>query len=114
MATSRILRPTTPGGLLSPSEGDELTPAEELVVQAIAGGTYFNEGEVPTGDVNGSNKTYTLANTPNPSGSLLLYVNGQLMTGGGEDYTLSGDTITMVTAPPGGSNLLAVYRVDPN
>ena len=109
---SRYLSPTTPGGLLSPSLGDELTPGEELVVQAIAAGTYFVENEVPTGTVNGSNATFTLAGTPNPAASLQLYVNGVHLKVT-EDYTLSTATITFVIPPDTGSLILASYRVSP-
>ncbi len=112
MSTSRFLNPTSPGGLLSPDTGDELTDDEVLVVQAITAGTYFTEGEVPTGLVNGANKEFVLPETPNPSGSLLFFVNGQLLKAA-DDYTLSTATITVATAPPTGSNLLAVYRVSP-
>lgn len=105
--------PTAPGGLLSPSSGDELTASEELVVQAISAGSYFVENEVPSGTVNGSNATFTLAGTPNPAGSLELKVNGQYLKAGGVDFTLAAATITMVTAPPTGSIILAGYRVSP-
>ncbi len=112
MSTSRFLNPSAPGGLLSPQTGDELTDNEVLVVQAITAGTYFTEGEVPTGLVNGANREFVLSATPNPSGSLLFFINGQHMKAG-DDYTLSTATITAATAPPTGSNLLAVYRVSP-
>src|SRR5678809_767545 len=50
----------------------------------------FADDETPSGTVNGSNVTFTLAHTPNPSASLQLFVNGQLMTPGAtEDFTLS-------------------------
>lgn len=66
-------------------------------------------GETPSGDINGSNKTYTLAQTPSPALSLKLFRNGQLQTAG-EDYTLSGLTITMVNAPKAGNVLRAWYN----
>lgn len=110
---SRFLQPLTPGGLLSPSVGDELTANEESVVQAIAAGTYFVENEVPSGTIDGSNVTFTLAGNPNPDASLELKMNGQYLKAGGEDFTLSGTSITMVNAPPTGSLLLASYRVSP-
>lgn len=73
------------------------------------GGANYVDSETPTGTVNGSNTDFTLANTP-ISGSLKVYVNGQRMKAGGEDYTLSGKTITFVTAPPTGSIILVDYR----
>jgi hypothetical protein len=69
----------------------------------------FIVGEVPSGTVNGSNVTFTLANTPNPSSSLGIYFNGlrQRLT---TDYTLSSATITFTTAPDSGG-LLADYQI---
>ena len=70
---------------------------------------HFIDDETPSGTVNGANKAFTIANTPNPSGSLKVYVNGQRMRLT-EDYTFSGKTITFGTAPPTGSILLVDYR----
>lgn len=53
--------------------------------------------ETPTGTVNGTNATFTLANTP-VSGSEHVFVNGILQNvGAGNDYTISGATITFLT-----------------
>lgn len=66
--------------------------------------------EVPSGTINSSNVTFTLANTP-VAGSVLLYQNGlRLTVGGGNDYTISGLTITMLTAPTTGDTLLVDYK----
>ncbi len=65
-------------------------------------------GETPSGTVNGSNVTFTLAHTP-VSGTLALYQNGARLSGGGVDYTLSVATITFVTAPHTSNILLADY-----
>jgi len=65
--------------------------------------------ETPSGSVNGSNTSYTLAYTPT-SGSLKLYLNGiRLKSGAGNDYTISTNTITMTTAPISGDVLIADY-----
>lgn len=93
---------------------EELTAAEELIMAAIADGSYFVGNETLTGLVNGANAEFTLATAPNPASLLKLYVGGKLMTGGGEDYTLVTDTITFVTAPPTGAIIRAFYTVDPN
>ena len=74
------------------------------------GSNSFTYNEIPTGTVDGSNTSFTLADTP-ISGSLLLFRDGQLLKGGGDDYSLSGTTITMTTAPSTGSVLLATYQV---
>ena len=70
----------------------------------------FVESETPTGAINNANKTFTLANTPTV-GTVKLYVNGlRQEVGATNDYTISGATITMITAPPTGSRILADYR----
>jgi hypothetical protein len=81
-------------------------------VLSISGGltSHFVLSEVPSGAINGSNVTYTLANTP-IAGTVQLYLNGiRQLAGAGNDYTISGATITYLTAPPTGSALLADYR----
>ncbi len=71
----------------------------------------FSDEETPGGAINGSNSLFTLANSPSPPASLLLYLNGLLMTQG-VDYTLSGSTITFLPAstPETGDVLTASYR----
>lgn len=63
--------------------------------------------EIPSGTINGSNATFTLAHTP-ASSSLMLYLNGarQKLT---DDYTLAGAIITFVSAPLTDSNIVADY-----
>jgi hypothetical protein len=69
----------------------------------------FVFNEAPTGSINGSNTTFTLANTPTSS-TISLYQNGiRLKPGAGNDYTVSGATITMITAPMTGDYLSADY-----
>ena len=82
------------------------------LVQKMEDGTYFVESETPTGSVNGSNQTFTLAGTPNPATSLEVFINGQkiVLT---TDYTLSGDTLTMGYAYPSGTAIRCNYRVTP-
>jgi hypothetical protein len=66
--------------------------------------------------INGSNTAYTLANSPNPTASLKLYwqaLNGApilLIVGAGNDFTLSGNAITMLFVPATGDALYANYR----
>jgi hypothetical protein len=71
----------------------------------------YSDNEVPAGSSNGLNTTFTLANTPSPATSLLLYLNGLLMEPS-VDYTISGSTITFQPAstPQSGDLLLASYR----
>lgn len=72
-------------------------------------GQRFGDSETPVGIINGVNTSFTLAHAPNPTLSLLLFVNKTLQIQG-TDYTLSGVSITMVVAPPGGATFLSWYR----
>ncbi len=69
--------------------------------------------EIPTGAINGSNKTFTLSDSPNPTSSLELEINGQVVTGVGS-YSLSTDTITMVRAWRTGTIIYTRFRVEPS
>jgi hypothetical protein len=70
----------------------------------------FVDKEIPSGAINGSNVTFTLANTP-VAGSEHGYLNGLLVeSGAGNDYTISGATVTMATAPLTGEKLRFSYR----
>jgi len=64
--------------------------------------------ETPTGIIDGINKVFTIGETPKTD-SLQLFLNSAFQTGGGEDYTLVGKTITFVNAPVSGSVLKAFY-----
>lgn len=69
------------------------------------------DSETPAGILNGSNRIFTLAAVPNPDSSLALYWNGVFQSPG-VDYTLSGNTITFVSAVTleSGDLLRASYR----
>ncbi len=70
----------------------------------------FSDEEIPTGTINGSNVTFTLAHTPSPGASLQLFLAGLMQwQNASGDYTLSGSTITFLAAPTTGP-LLAFYR----
>lgn len=62
--------------------------------------------EIPTGSINGVNMVFTLAHTP--IDQIMLYLNGQYMTPD-EDYTISGVTITMASAPSVGDKIIVNY-----
>lgn len=65
--------------------------------------------QIPTGSINGSNATFALAATP-VGGSEHVFLNGQLLNAGsGNDYTISGATITMLTVPQTGDALVVTY-----
>ena len=71
----------------------------------------FVDAETPSGIVDGSNRSFQLANAPTPLTSLALYRNG-LALQEGIDFTLSGNAINFVTgnAPQPGDVLQAFYR----
>jgi hypothetical protein len=71
----------------------------------------FADQETVSGTIDGTNTAFTLVNSPNPVGGLILFRNG-LAQMAGQDYTLSGNTISFVTAatPQPGDTLLAWYR----
>lgn len=71
----------------------------------------FADAEVPGGTLDGANLAFTLAHTPNPVASLVLFRNGVAMKNGA-DYTLSGTTVTFVQGaqPQAGDLLQAWYR----
>lgn len=70
------------------------------------------ENETPTGTPDGQLTVFTLAASPSPTASLMLFRNGLLQTQG-VDYTLSGSTITflMGAVPQTGDLLRAWYRI---
>jgi len=80
----------------------------------LGAGTYLRKvdkitRETPAGTINGSNTTFTLANTP-VVGSEEVFLNGILQEpGAGNDYTISGGTITYLTAPATGDRLRVSY-----
>lgn len=58
----------------------------------------------------GSGTTFTLAHTPN-AGTVALYGNGQrLLSGAGNDYTISGSTITILEGSYSAGTVLADYN----
>src|SRR3990167_6686209 len=89
-----------------PDEGT-ITGAEATWVSAEASVGRHVYNETPSGAVNGSNTSFTLAAAPT-AGTLQLYRNGiRLKEGASNDFTLSGSTITMNQAPEAGDALLA-------
>jgi len=64
----------------------------------------------PSGSINGSNTSFTLSPTPAASADVNCFLNGvQQQQGSGNDYTISGATITYLTAPPTGSKLNCLW-----
>jgi hypothetical protein len=63
--------------------------------------------EVPSGAVNSSNTSFTLANTPVASSSTFVYKDGLIVPN--TLWSLTGSTITFTNAPNTGSDLYVVY-----
>ncbi|MBV8552706.1 MAG: hypothetical protein JOY54_15520 [Acidobacteriaceae bacterium] len=72
----------------------------------------YVDAETPSGTIDGSNPTFTLAQAPVPAASLSLYRNGLVQTVG-VDFTLYGSTITFLSEaiPQSNDVLVAYYRV---
>src|ERR1035437_1928015 len=64
--------------------------------------------EIPSGTINGSNPTFSLANTP-IIGTVKLYLNGVRLAVADSDYTITGATITMITIPQTGDFFISDY-----
>lgn len=75
----------------------------------FVGASNFVVRETPTGAVNGSNVTFTLANAP-LSNTECVYLNGLLQEPGANDYSIATNTITFVTAPATGDRLRVNYQ----
>jgi hypothetical protein len=71
----------------------------------------FVDGDSPAGVVDGSNTSFTLTQTPNPTTSLALYRNG-MMQKSGQDFSASGNTVVFAgsSTPQPGDTLVASYR----
>jgi hypothetical protein len=80
---------------------------------SAGGSPGFIDAEVPSGAVNGSNSSFSLANVPSPGASLELFRNGLLMDQGG-DYTLTNNSVNFLagSVPQSGDVLLASYRLN--
>ena len=81
---------------------------KRLGAQGGSGAGAERVGVTPSGSINGSNTIFTLPTIPR-AGSVKVFVNGMRFKVG-EDYNISGVTITMVTAPPSTSIILIDYE----
>ena len=81
-------------------------------VQKMEDGTFWVE-ETPVGSIDGSNKTFTLTYSPNPTSSVELEVNGQTVSETG-NYSVASDTLTTTYAYPKRTTLWIRYRTEPS
>ena len=75
------------------------------VLDAIVNGVAFND--VPSGTINGVNAVFTFTSAPNPD-TLFVWVSGVLMKDG-DDYTVSGTTLTFTSIPTTGDWIRTAY-----
>ena len=87
-----------------------------LLVSASSSATTTVYTETPSGLINGSNTTYTTVHTINNIFSMAIngtYLHPQDVGAGTGDYTVSGSTITFLTALPSslaGTSFTVVYQ----
>ena len=95
---------------------EELDALKKMRTQSLGGGGgfsknamefHFIDDETPTNS--GDNLNFTIAHLPSPTSSLKVYRNGQRLRIT-EDYTFSGQTITLLTALSAGEIILVDYR----
>lgn len=88
----------------------------DAIVSASTAIVFYDKqviGSGITGTLDGENKIFTLAHSPD-TGSEHVYINGVLQNlGSGDDYTINGAVITFadLTIPIATDNLLVSYRV---
>jgi hypothetical protein len=105
---------TTPAITISTTITGVLKGNGTAISAATAGTDYmapanFVVRETPSGTINGVNVTFTLANTP-LVGTEMIFLNGLLLEPlAGNDYTISGATVTMLSAPLTGDRIKACY-----
>jgi hypothetical protein len=106
---------TTPAITMQTSVTGLLKGNGTAISAAVASTDYMAQSsfvirETPTGTINGVNATFTLANTPIIN-TEQVFLNGLLLEpGAGNDYTISGATITMLIVPATGDRLKANYQ----
>jgi hypothetical protein len=86
-----------------------LRPYGEVTMPITSGNGFVDE--TPSGTVNGTNLTFVLSNSPSPTSSLKVWVDGILFTPS-THYTFTGNTITFVEPyqPISGQTVFCSYR----
>lgn len=65
--------------------------------------------ETPAGAIDGNNTAFTIANTPSDPSTVMLWLNGQLLTQG-SDFSVSGKNVTFLSSSPRADDvLLSMY-----
>lgn len=91
----------------------QINSSAAIATSKLADGSTFVKSdqsvddEVPSGAIDGVNTSYTVTQTPV---LLFLFKNGvKMRSGAGNDFTISGTTITMASAPVSGDVLTASF-----
>jgi len=84
------------------STGDNTHSSGDAIEQLMTAGLIDQlkpvMGEIPTGDMDGVNAEFTLANTPIDTDKVAVYLQGNRQSYT-NDFTVAGDVITFVEAP---------------
>lgn len=106
--TDRVLGQISSNGRMSYiTIGSGLSLSSGVLSSTALTSSNFVFNETPSGTINGSNTTFTIANTPT-AGTVHVFLNG-LLQRPTTDYTISGTTITMINIPGTGDYLLVDY-----
>lgn len=83
---------------------------EIYITNTSTGATTLEWNERLTGTVDGVNTNFTLAYTPTTPQTIMLFLNGILLEqGAGNDFTISGTSVTLAEAPLPESKVTATY-----
>ena len=88
--------------------------SSSAITGTVASASYYSATnyacrKVPTtGAINGSNAVFTWSPIP-IVGTEMLFRNGILQSGGSDDYTISGGSITFIGAPLSGDKIVMTY-----
>lgn len=77
---------------------------------SAASTSLFATRQTPSGTVNGTNTSFTLAQSTNVAGSEEVFLNGLLQNASGNDYSISTNVVTFTSAPVSGDVILVNYR----
>ena len=83
----------------------------QVTINNVASGaTTIEWNERLSGTVDGVNAAFTLAYTPVTPQSIMVFLNGLLLEpGAGNDFTITGTTVTLAEAPLPDSKVIATY-----
>lgn len=91
--------------------GGVLTTANLPDVSIAQGGGTGGTYQAIAGTLDGANDTFTLPFTPDANGTTTIMLNGAALAPDGDDYTLSGTTITFTNPPLATDVILATAQV---